>query len=114
MKIFRFKNCIFLLGQNASENTSIVKNANENDIWFHLDNYSSAHGLLLNNNEKLPHQDDIHECAKILVENSKYRNLKKVNVIYSKAKYITPDKYTRGKVYLHKRHRYFEKIKKSF
>ncbi len=40
-----------IIGQNQIENDNIIKNANQNDIWFHLDNLSGPHIILKSNGD---------------------------------------------------------------
>jgi predicted ribosome quality control (RQC) complex YloA/Tae2 family protein len=40
-----------IIGQNQLENDNIIKNANQNDIWFHLDNLSGPHIILKSNGD---------------------------------------------------------------
>jgi len=40
-----------IIGQNQLENDNIIKNANQNDIWFHLDKTSGPHIILKSNGD---------------------------------------------------------------
>ena len=40
-----------IIGQNQLENDNIIKNASQNDIWFHLDNISGPHIVLKSNGD---------------------------------------------------------------
>lgn len=40
------KNYEIIIGQNQLENDNIIKNANHNDLWFHLDKLSGPHIIL--------------------------------------------------------------------
>ncbi len=96
MKIFKIfdnianKELEIVLGKSAKENWQIIDEANENDIWFHLDDYPSSHVILKTNDlniKQLNKQTLIH-CASICKDNSKYSNTKNISVIYTKIKNV--------------------------
>lgn len=68
-----------LIGRNAKENTSIIKIANQNDTWFHLENMSSAHIILQNNGDIIPKRYINLVAAKLFL----YKKSCKSNVIYT-------------------------------
>jgi len=41
---------VVLIGQNAQENSELVKKCDQEDIWFHLKNSSSPHVILQTQN----------------------------------------------------------------
>ena len=43
-----------LIGQSQSENDVIIKNSDQNDLWFHLENVSGPHFVLKNYGEPVP------------------------------------------------------------
>lgn len=43
---YTFCDCSIKVGQNAKENWEIFKEAENNDLWFHLDGESSASAIL--------------------------------------------------------------------
>lgn len=61
------------MGADKYENEDLIRYGLPEDIWFHVDDMSSAHVYLrLNKNEKLedvPHSL-IHECAQLVKANS--------------------------------------------
>ena len=53
------KDIPYSIGKNAEHNSQIISLSSSNDLWFHLDNYPSAHvilhipdGILLNKKNK--------------------------------------------------------------
>lgn len=46
------KNFIILIGENAKENSILVKNSEPTDIWFHFENISGPHIVLQNDDYK--------------------------------------------------------------
>lgn len=77
------KEYIILIGENAKENTELVKESDPDDLWFHLATVSSPHIILKSNGDYLTY-DDIKQVA------SKLYNYKKKhefdNVIYTMIK----------------------------
>lgn len=75
-----FYNSTFIVGQNAQENWSMLSNASQKDLFFHLTSFSSAYGIL-----KYPYDTTIiPDCASILKLNSnKAKNLHRVKVDYT-------------------------------
>lgn len=53
IKIYN-KNYQILIGENAKENTEIIKNCDPNDTWFHFDLISSPHIVLCNGSDIIP------------------------------------------------------------
>lgn len=79
-KIFELK-----LGQNAIENDFILSKAKQNNWWFHLDSFPSGHCIIFSeeiNNEV------INIAANMVKDNSKYKNLKNLKIIYLQVKNI--------------------------
>lgn len=52
------------IGENKYENVEIIKMCNQNDTWFHLSKFSSAHIVLRNNGDKIPKKYIKEICAK--------------------------------------------------
>lgn len=48
------KNYEIIIGQNQYENDTIIKNASQNDLWFHLENLSGPHFILKSNGDLIP------------------------------------------------------------
>jgi predicted ribosome quality control (RQC) complex YloA/Tae2 family protein len=43
-----------LIGRNKFENEQIIKSSDSNDIWFHLNDYSSCHIVLKSGDDNIP------------------------------------------------------------
>ena len=94
----------FKIGNNSSENDQLLNEADQEDIWFHLDNMPSPHGILFVRNidsDKIPKRILIL-CAEKIKENSKAKNFRKISVIYTLRKNIKKTS-TLGKVILKKK-----------
>tara|TARA_B100000282_G_C31714183_1_gene482676 strand:- start:892 stop:1239 length:348 start_codon:yes stop_codon:yes gene_type:complete len=82
----------FSIGKNAQNNIEILKNANNNDIWFHLDNQSSCYviahipeNVILNKKQK---NKIITQGALLCKINSKFKSNKNVDICYSEVKNV--------------------------
>lgn len=89
MKEFTFNDTIFRLGANAKENHILIDEADPNDWWFHLDNLPSGHCIVECKDLK---KDLCLYAAQLIKEHSKYKNYKKLKVIYLQIKNIKKTK----------------------
>ena len=102
--IFEEENLVLKVGNNSSENDKLLNEADQDDIWFHLDNMASPHGILFLrhiNSDKIS-KNILLECAEKIKENSKAKSFRKVTVIYTLRKNIKKTS-TPGKVILKKK-----------
>ena len=80
------------VGKNKFENWNIIDEADQNDIWFHVESNPSPHVVLhmISDNNILKNipKKIIIECAILCKENSKYKNNQKVSIIYTQIKNI--------------------------
>jgi predicted ribosome quality control (RQC) complex YloA/Tae2 family protein len=82
------------IGQNAKQNKELIDEANQNDLWFHIDNLPSPHGIIYISESNLSTNDIIKDkiliniVANLVRDNSKYKN-QKMNVIYCPIKNIS-------------------------
>lgn len=75
-----------LIGKNKFENQELIKNSYSNDIWFHLNDYSSCHIVLKSGDDKIPKKYLINIAKKF--KNYKKDLPKKYDVIYTNIKNI--------------------------
>lgn len=87
-----------VLGQNAKENWDLIDNSDLNDLWFHLDEYPSAHVVIfaqkifLENLKDYPNQI-ITIAGNYCKSNSKYgKNLPKAKIVYTQIKNLKKGK----------------------
>jgi hypothetical protein len=82
---FEYDNIIFYLGENAKDNWNLL-NKDKNFIWFHLNSFPSGHCIAetYDINKKI-----INYGAMLVKNNSKYKNMKNIKVIYTQLKNIT-------------------------
>ena len=86
-----------LVGQNAKENDFLWRNAEENDLWFHLKDTSSPHVILRTSPDH--ESGDIRLAAQYVKMFSKEKTKKVSAVIYCHVKNIKGTK-TKGEVIL--------------
>lgn len=78
--------CItYILGENAIENHKIIKNANYNHWWFHLDDTTSGHCIV--ESEKI-NNNIMTIAGNYIKKYSKLKNHNKVNICYTQIKNI--------------------------
>lgn len=89
-EIFVFKNIEYTIyvGQNKTENWSLIDSSVTTDVWFHISDTSSCHVVLKNTNivnlRNIPRQV-IKRCAYLCKINSSMivKSMKKCDVIYA-------------------------------
>lgn len=85
---YKIEGYTFLVGKNNKQNdylsTKILKN---HDIWFHVKEITSSHGILITNNTT-PSMDVIIRCAQIVAYYSKARLSSNVPVDYALGQYV--------------------------
>jgi len=87
------------IGQSAQENWDLIDSAHALDLWFHLEKFSSPHLILHMHMHDIPSNKIIYECAQMVLENSKYKNLKNIYVIYTFIKHVKKDSSKVGSVF---------------
>jgi predicted ribosome quality control (RQC) complex YloA/Tae2 family protein len=81
----------YKLGENAEDNFKIIDEADPKDIWFHVHNQPSCHVIAT-----IPEGIDrknikyiITQGALVLKENSKFKSVKKLEIVYARIKNVT-------------------------
>jgi hypothetical protein len=78
----------FHIGKSASGNFEIIDNADEDDLWFHVDNESSCH-VIASIPENMDRKDIryiVKQGAILCKQNSRFKT--KTNIIYAKVKNV--------------------------
>ena len=89
MKKVEYNNIIYIIGENAQDNWNILdlyKKENDKYIWFHLNSFSSAYVIMcstINDIDKSQFYDYLYYGAELCKNNSKYKNLKNLKIIYT-------------------------------
>lgn len=77
-----------IIGTNKYENDQIIKDSDQNDIWFHLNNMSGPHIILKNGGDKIPKRY-LNQIAILFQQLKLKSNLSnKYNVIYTTVKNV--------------------------
>jgi predicted ribosome quality control (RQC) complex YloA/Tae2 family protein len=84
MKEIIIENTTYRIGQNAVDNTQLIKGSEPEFIWVHLEKFPSAHVIICKTE---PTPDEIQEAIRLVWENSKYK-FKNIGMIYCKVKNI--------------------------
>ncbi len=83
--------CISIKNINILFFISIFKNrkkVGQNDLWFHIKNNPSPHGIIHSDTKEEPTKDVIYKTAELVKSYSKYKDLSKITIIYTKLKNI--------------------------
>ena len=83
-----YPNNPIVIGETAEENTQIISQAKQTDIWFHLANLPSCHVIITCDKKNPITKNMILYCAQLVKENTKYKNYKKVTVNYTPIKNV--------------------------
>jgi predicted ribosome quality control (RQC) complex YloA/Tae2 family protein len=83
-----YENFTIKIGRNSEENDKIIKEGEQNDTWFHIKNNPSPHGIIHSDTKEEPTKDVIYKTAELVKSFSKYKDLSKITIIYTKLKNI--------------------------
>ena len=89
MKKVEYNNITYIIGQNAQDNWDIFdlyKKENDTYIWFHLNSFSSPYVIMCSsiyNIDKSQINDYLYYGAELCKNNTKYKNLKNLKIIYT-------------------------------
>ena len=78
----------YMIGLNAQDNFNIIDLGNPNDIWFHVSDLPSCHIIACTSKEDKLTKKEIQMIVKrgaiICKQNSKYTNVPKLQITYTK------------------------------
>ncbi len=93
MVSIKYKDYTIHYGRNAPENWAILEGAEKEDLWFHLDEFPSAHVILeVHKDIQEIDKDVIEYCCKLCVKRTPKVNSVKVKVIYTEVRYLRKGK----------------------
>ena len=99
MKEFRDENnTLYWLGKNAQDNWDIIKQADKNWLWFHLDKFSSGHVIICKKIDTITN-DEIIYASNICKRHSKYKLLNDIGIVYTEINNLSIGKEI-GSVYI--------------
>ena len=80
------------VGENATENQQLCRQARQKDLWFHLENSPSPHAILeVGNGSDSDVKASLRDGALLVKHFSKKRDLPRATVIYINAKFVSKD-----------------------
>ena len=92
MKEFEYKDIKYQVGESAKDNWDILDKAAPNEIWFHLDSFSSPYVIMKINESKIKKQSNYKNYIKygsqLCKDNSKYYAQKFIKVCYTQIKNV--------------------------
>ena len=72
-----YRNYTLYIGENKEENDALVRQSDPNDIWAHISNYPSAHGVIRNpSGKKVPNTIIKRVCCIIKSKSNKCKSIK--------------------------------------
>lgn len=87
MKVYTYKDIELRIGSNALDNESLFNNANDDDTWFHVYSFPSAHMWM---NGTIPeNKNTLYQIALQLKKKSKYKKISGLPIIYTTKKNLT-------------------------
>ena len=92
---YEYLNAIIKIGLNAKNNWELLDESNNNDLWFHLDNYPSCYVIVSINKNKKYIDSIINYACKLCYVYSKKKvpeSKKAVCVCYTKCKNVIKGK----------------------
>uniref|UniRef100_A0A6C0M039 NFACT RNA-binding domain-containing protein n=1 Tax=viral metagenome TaxID=1070528 RepID=A0A6C0M039_9ZZZZ len=82
---------IILIGKNAKSNDRITFISEQDDLWFHANDYTGSH-VVLHNTSKIFILKDIQQAANEAAYHSKGKTLKVVDIMMTQIKNIRKER----------------------
>jgi len=78
-----------VIGQNQADNVKILQDAEQNDLWCHINEFSSSHAIVRNpDNIRIPNKTKRFCCLKIKQYNNKCKNMQALSFCISRVNNI--------------------------
>ena len=80
------------VGENEEDNFHVIDNASAEDMWFHIDGYSSGHIIAKIDGMKLDKKNIrqiVTQGCVLCKEVSRYTHIKDIGVMYTRIKNVT-------------------------
>jgi len=87
MKIIEKDGTTYWVGRNAQDNWDIIKKAEQNWLWFHLDKFPSSHVIICKNVKEIL-ENDIQYACNLVKDYSKYK-FNNIGIVYCEIKNLT-------------------------
>ena len=83
----------YRIGKTAMENTMLILQSDQHDVWFHVNGLPSAHLVYFNSQndtlKNLRKNNIIYQMALELKKSTKYKKIPNIEIIYAHVKDIT-------------------------
>ncbi len=76
------------VGQTAEENWMLIDNAEQNDLWFHVEKQPSPHVIIKVPPKVKLAKSTLNYAALLCKEHSKYAEINRVSIIYTEIKNV--------------------------
>tara|TARA_B100000902_G_scaffold114274_1_gene115346 strand:- start:1671 stop:2000 length:330 start_codon:yes stop_codon:yes gene_type:complete len=94
-----YRNYTLYIGENAKENDTLVRQSTPSDIWAHISDYPSAHGIILNpSGKKVPNAILKRVCCIIKSKSNKCKSMNNLQFDICKISDVIPSDDTPGLV----------------
>lgn len=90
MKVIRNNDVDYIVGNDSKENWKILENADDEDVWIHLHNYSSPY-VILKSYKTLDNKDLLYGGF-ICKKNSKHKYIDNIKMVFSLVKHVKKGK----------------------
>ncbi len=80
------------VGQNAKENWQLIDEANQDDLWFHVEGHPSSHVVISMPEKSKISKQTIKYAALLCKQHSKLNNNNKLTIIYTQIRHLTKGK----------------------
>jgi predicted ribosome quality control (RQC) complex YloA/Tae2 family protein len=87
MKIIKEDDITICLGENATENSYLVKTSSPMFTWMHLDSFPSGHVIVQATD---PSSKILNLAARLCLEHTKYRRQRNIKVSYCLVENLRP------------------------
>ncbi len=91
-KIYTIQGYTMQVGTNATQNDTLLRKANPQDLWFHVKGIPGPHVILRCHDKQTPPVEVIREAAQLAAAGSKARDETRVEVSYTQVKYVRKPK----------------------
>jgi len=91
-KIYTIQGYTVQVGTNATQNDALLRKASPQDLWFHVKDIPGAHVILRCHDKQIPPIEVIREAARLAAAGSKARDEARVEVSYTRVKYVRKPK----------------------
>ena len=82
----------FFVGKNAQDNFDLIDQSNPEDIWFHVNDTSSAHVVYVSSHNNLDKKEKRHiikKGAELAKQHSSAKSKKDVTIVYTQIKNVS-------------------------